>query len=96
MIVIEEKKSLKVPGNTSLFISFPYHKELVDIIKNSEVSVYDKNTKIWEIPLTDLQKFLDASCLFDSITLHLMKDKNEKQQEEVEFKTKFKTKLYEH
>mgnify|MGYP004651466211 CR=1 FL=1 len=75
MITIEEKITKKVPGETSLFISFPYRKELVDIIKLFSGSNYSKRDKLWEVPLTYLSRFLDAACKFDSIELKLLKDK---------------------
>ena len=95
MITIEERISSKVPGSTSLFVSFPYKKELIDIIKNGDTYNYDKNTKIWEIPITSLSNFLDAACLFDSIKLLPLK-KNNRKPKEVEFQTKFKTTPYQH
>ena len=95
MILIEEKKSVKVPGKTSLFLSFPYKKELIDIVKNSDVAIYNKDDKTWEIPITDLQRFIDAACLFDSITINPLHEVH-KNQKQVEFKTKFKTKPYKH
>lgn len=75
MIKIEEGITKKVPGETSLFISFDYKKELVDILKLFSGSNYSKKDKKWEVPLTYLSRFLDAACKFDSIELKLLKDK---------------------
>ncbi len=75
MIKIEEGVTKKVPGETSLFISFDYKKELVDILKLFSGSNYSKKDKRWEVPLTYLSRFLDAACKFDSIELKLLKDK---------------------
>lgn len=74
MINIEEKISSKLPGVTSLFISFPYKKELIDIIKNISSYNWDKNTSMWEVPITELSYLLDEFCEFDSINLKLLKD----------------------
>ncbi len=75
MITIEEGITKKVPGETSLFISFDYRKELVDIVKLFSGSNYSKKDKKWEVPLTYLSRFLDAACKFDSIELKLLKEK---------------------
>ena len=74
MITIEEGITKKVPGETSLFISFDYRKELLDIVKLFSGSNYSKRDKKWEVPLTYLSRFLDAACKFDSIELKLLKD----------------------
>lgn len=75
MITIEERETKKVPGETSLFISFDYKKELVDIVKLFTGSNYSKKDKIWEVPLTYLSRFIDSASRFDSIKLKLLKDK---------------------
>lgn len=81
MITIEEGITKKVPGETSLFISFDYRKELVDIVKLFSGSNYSKRDKRWEVPLTYLSRFLDAACRFDSIELKLLKEKKSQTKE---------------
>lgn len=81
MITIEEGITKKVPGETSLFISFDYRKELVDIVKLFSGSNYSKKDKKWEVPLTYLSRFLDAACKFDSIELKLLKEKKSQTRE---------------
>ena len=69
MIIIKEDTPKKIPGITSLFISFDFNKTIVDCLKCCSVFNYDKNTKIWEIPITDLAYLLDAFTMIDDITL---------------------------
>ena len=49
MITITEKKTKKVPGITSLFVSFDYNKDIIDKIKTLDCFNYSKVTKEWEI-----------------------------------------------
>lgn len=44
MILIKEDVTKKVVGETSLFISFPYNKDLVSIMKELPGSNYSKKT----------------------------------------------------
>lgn len=81
MIRIEEQVTKKVPGETSLFISFDYRKELVDILKLFSGSNYSKKDKKWEVPITYLSRFLDAACKFDSIELRLLKEEKSQTKE---------------
>ena len=97
MILIEEKNSVKVPGITSLFVSFPYKKELIDIIKNEDVTVYNKNDKTWEIPVTGLQRFVDSACIFDDITIIPYRQQKKQVANKVVLdEQSFKTKLFKH
>lgn len=70
MIRIEERKTSKVVGDTSLFISFNFKQEIVDYIKyNCAGSNYSKKNKEWEVPYIYLSKLLDNLCIYDDITL---------------------------
>lgn len=73
MVKIEEKAQKKIPGVSTLFVSFPYKKELVDIVKTCTPCHYDKKTCVWEIPTTRLSKFVNMARAFDSIDLKLLK-----------------------
>lgn len=44
MINITEKDSTKMPGETSLYVTFNYKPEIVEILKQCEVYNYDKKT----------------------------------------------------
>jgi len=79
LIYITEKESKKVSGNTSLFLSFLFHPEIVTAIKNCGTSHFDKSTKLWEVPITALSILLDTLTYYDDITLSILKDSEEKE-----------------
>lgn len=72
MITIQERPTVKLPGITSLFVSFTYNKAVVDELKLLESRVYNKDTKEWEIPVNELSEFIDRVCTYDEISLDLM------------------------
>ena len=80
MILIEERQTQKVPGETSFFISFDYKPQYIDIIKQFSGINYNKNTKEWEVPLVYLSNLLDSFSVYDSIDLKLLEEKQEKNQ----------------
>lgn len=94
MIQIKENTSKKLPGGTSLFVSFNYNEEIIKTIKTfCDVYNYDKKEKIWEVPITSLSRLLDNLCSIDDITLEVLKDKKQKKSNN-EITTKLKTKPY--
>lgn len=96
MVTIEENKSKKLPGGTSLYITFDYNDEIIKTIKFCcDVYNYDKKIKTWEVPVINLSKLLDNLCSIDDITLKLLKDKKEKESNN-KITTKLKTKPYEY
>ena len=72
MISIQERPTVKLPGVTSLFVSFTYNRAVVDEVKLLESRVFDKETKEWEIPINELAEFIDRVCTYDEISLDLM------------------------
>lgn len=72
MINIVERQTVKVPGITSLFVSFDFNRAIVDELKLLQNCIFDPETKEWEVPLTNLSELIDRCCVHDSITLHLM------------------------
>ena len=74
MIKIEERSTVKVPGLTSLFVSFQYNKNIVDCIKKLETSFYNSEHKEWEVPLTAFSELVDRCCEFDEIDVKLQAD----------------------
>ena len=78
MIYIKEEKTKQVPGLTSLFVSFDYNKDAVEVVKSCDGSKYNKKNKIWEVPILNLSYLLDMLVLIDDVTLQLVKDKNPK------------------
>ena len=72
MINIDERTSVKLPGITSLFISFEYNPNIVQQLKLIDPHFYDKKTHEWEIGLADLSNILDKLCVEDQIQLNLL------------------------
>lgn len=72
MILIEEKQTQKVPGITSLFVTFDYNPIYVDLIKTIPQCNFDKDTKQWEVPTAYTNDLLDKFCVYDSIQLNLL------------------------
>lgn len=75
MILIEERLNKKIPGTTSLFISFTYNKEVVDALKTTQMYYYDKETHEWEVPITSLANIIDLVTPLDDIKLELLEYK---------------------
>ena len=72
MIKISERATSKLPGITSLFISFNYNKDYVDKIKTLSNSYnFDKKAKEWEFPLTSLSSLLDYFAMHDDVDIQL-------------------------
>lgn len=84
MINISERRTNKLPGNTSLFVSFNYQPDIVNAIKTISSSVYDKNTRVWEVPITKLAELLDSLCQYDDINLDILPD-NEEQADAIRY-----------
>lgn len=72
MIKIVEAPTRKLPGLSSLFITFDYKAQIVDEIKLLETRIFDENYKDWEIPTGDLARILDALTNLDDIDLQLL------------------------
>ena len=93
-IKIEERKCEKLSGITSLFLSFKFNQEIINIIKTYDKYVYDKKTYTWELPVNALSYLLDNLTYIDDIELKLyQEDKNK-----VYFypKLKYKTPPFKH
>lgn len=71
MITIQERQTVKVPGITSLFVSFDFNRAIVDEIKLLDGCAFNAETKEWEMPITNLAEFVDRVCVHDQITLQL-------------------------
>lgn len=69
MIKIQERTTAKVPGITSLFVSFDFNMQIVEELKLLQGSFYNPDTKEWEIPLTALTEFVDRTCKLDEIII---------------------------
>ena len=76
MIKIEERIPQKIPGLTSLFISFIYNKDtinnILEIIKEHNVYSYNKTTYEWELPIIELSYLIEHLKYIDDIELKLL------------------------
>ena len=76
MIKIEERILQKIPGLTSLFISFVYNKDtinnILEIIKEHNVYSYNKTTYEWELPIIELSYLIEHLKYIDDIELKLL------------------------
>lgn len=91
MITIEEKLNSKVPGTSSLYVSFDYNKDIIEALKNSvTVANYDKKSKMWEVPVTDLASIINSVNVFDDIELKLKPDEKKHAVKDVQL-SEFKT-----
>lgn len=67
MIRIEERPSKKVAGLSSLFVSCPYSREVVNCIKSCDVRVWHDKEKEWEVSLLSLAHLIDMLTYYDDI-----------------------------
>ena len=54
MVTIEERKSKKAVGQFSLWVTFPYRADFVEIMKQTREALFDKKAVCWECPVTNL------------------------------------------
>ncbi len=95
-MIIEERITKKVPGETSLFLSFNYNTDYLNIIKQCEGAHFDKKTKEWEFPLSNLSRLLDNFCLYEDIELRLLNYVEPSMEIKRHDLSKYKLKLYDH
>ena len=74
MINIHERQTVKLPGITSLFVSFDFNKAVVEELKLLNNVNFNPDTKEWEVPITCLSELIDRVCKLDNIQLHLLQD----------------------
>lgn len=96
MIKIEERQTEKMPGLSSLFISFDYNAAIVDAIKTLPNYTYNNKNYTWETPITNLSKILELFNGLDDINLILLPDKQEIQNNIDIDISKYKTKPYQY
>ena len=82
MILIEERVTKKVPGETSLFISYDYNQEIVDYFRDEldeNLRYLHKTKDGWEVEVvnTSLSDIIDKLILIDDITLKFMSKSSE-------------------
>ena len=75
MITIEQRKSEKCPGLTSLFVTATQYSEaFVNILQNLSFRIYNKDTKEWETGLTFLAELITLFSQIDDVELKLLAD----------------------
>lgn len=82
MIKIQQRLSKKIPGGTSLFISFQFNQQIIDIIKDKELGYepfynWDSKNKEWEVPISSLSYLIDRLTYLDDIQIDLIEEKEE-------------------
>lgn len=65
MINIEVKKSDKCNGEYSLFISFPYDQNVVNIMREQIIRYWHPDEKQWEVPLKSFDVLKDELKNYD-------------------------------
>lgn len=89
MIYILEDKNSKISGNTSLYVTFKYSPEIINIIKSLDSFYFHKDTSLWEIPITSFATIVDQLIYIDDITFIAQEEQNNVK--DVEISTEFKT-----
>ena len=96
MINIEIKDSKKCNGDYSLFISFEYNSDVVNIIKSFPTRTYNKDDKTWEVPFNQLGNVVSKLSDYDITISGKYINLSEKEQVQIPSDFKFKTKPFEH
>lgn len=96
MIKIIEASPTKLSGTSSLYVSFPFNQDIINVIKLTDKYVYDKKTYTWELPITKLSYLLDELTYFDDITLTLQSIDDNKEKFYPKLIDKYKTKPFDH
>ncbi len=92
-VTIKIKEADKCIGDYSLFVSFPYNDELLQIIRNLPSRFWHKDEKEWEVPL----KYLDAlKIAFKNQEVTVIGDVPEKKETIAIPDFNFKTKPFKH
>lgn len=95
MIYIEERDTTKVPGITSLYVSFDYNKDIVDSIKTLETYNYNKKTFEFEVPILLAQELIDKLCVFDDISIKQLEETTQCS-DDIELQVEYKLKPFDY
>ena len=74
MITIKIDKSNKCNGEYSLYVSFPYDQNIVNIMRNQSIKYYNPDTKAWEIPYKRLDNLKEQLKDYDINMLNSHED----------------------
>ena len=95
MINIDIRKRTIAYEEYSIYVSFPYDADVVDIIRDQQVRFWNKDTKEWELPLSCLENLVDKLHNYE---IMINADENVFEPKKVEIPSGFeyKTKPYKH
>lgn len=96
MIRIIEREPTKLSGLSSLYITFDYKREIIDIIKTLDKYIYNPKTYTWEVPITNLAYLLDEFVYWDDISLQLKKEDSNKVHYYPKCQDQYKSKPFDH
>ena len=65
MINIEIKESEQCNGKYSLFVSFEYNSDVIEIVKSFSTRVYNKINHTWELPFNQLGNLVNKLSEYD-------------------------------
>lgn len=63
---------MSLPGETSLFVTSNYCPELIDIMHQLEVAVWQKKEKVWEAPATSLAQLVRDLSYIDDVEVEIL------------------------
>lgn len=63
---------------TSFFVSFDYNETIVCVLKDCENAHYEKKTREWEIPATQLSNTVNKLYMIDDVKITLLDQQEEK------------------
>lgn len=95
MINIDIRESEKCNGEYSLFVSFEYNNDIVDIVKSFPIRVYNPKSKTWELPFNKLGELVNKLSDYD-IEIHGKYINLDTPKVEIPKSYKFKTKPFNH
>ena len=95
MININIKQSEQCNGKYSLFITFEYNSNIVEIVKSFPTRVYNSKDKSWELPFNKLGEVVNKLSAYD-ITISGKYIELETEEVKLPSNFKFKTEPYEH
>ena len=88
MITITEQQAKKSVGKTSLFLTFDYNPEIIEIVKQTGDAFWHKDIKQWELPLSDLSFLINSLTFLDDISILLLEsNKGTKFQHLINYRT---------
>lgn len=99
MIRVREIRPIKLSGRSSLYVTFDFNQEIINILKGFQPAVFHKKLAAWEISSVYLAELLDSLTRLDDIELTLLTEDETKEvscdltDEEIK---EFKYKPFEH